>query len=79
LHEHVYPFVLVDTIYTNYTNVRENGRVHSRAVLIATGVNEEGHRQMLFGKVAGRETCRTYLLIGQVIDSAVSIKGEFTQ
>ncbi|GLH62960.1 hypothetical protein PG301_07990 [Parageobacillus sp. G301] len=34
---------------------------------------------MLFGEVAGRETCRTYLLIGQAIDSAVSIKGEFTQ
>ncbi|MED4990586.1 MULTISPECIES: transposase [Parageobacillus] len=41
MHEHVYPFVLVDTIYANYTNVQENGRVHSRAVLIATGVNEE--------------------------------------
>ncbi|NIK14715.1 transposase-like protein [Saccharococcus thermophilus] len=31
LHEHVYPFVLVDAIYTK---VREDGRVRSRAVLI---------------------------------------------
>ena len=44
LHEHVYPFVLVDAIYTK---VREDGRVRSRAVLIATGVNEEGYREIL--------------------------------
>lgn len=53
LHEHVYPFVLVDAIYTK---VRENGRVRSRAVLIATGVNEEGYREILGLQIGNSES-----------------------
>lgn len=34
-----YPFVLVDAMYIK---VREDGRVRSRGVLVATGVNIEG-------------------------------------
>ncbi|GAJ45649.1 hypothetical protein GT2_50_00010, partial [Parageobacillus thermoglucosidasius NBRC 107763] len=53
LHEHVYPFVLVDAIYTK---VRENGRVRSRAVLIATGVNEERYREILGLQIGNSES-----------------------
>ena len=53
LHEHVYPFVLVDAIYTK---VREDGRVRSRAVLIATGVNEEGYREILGLQIGNSES-----------------------
>ena len=39
-----YPFVLVDAIMLK---IREDGRVRSRAAMIATGVNEEGYREIL--------------------------------
>lgn len=39
-----YPFVMVDTMYVK---VRELGRVRSKALLIAMGVNEEGYREVL--------------------------------
>lgn len=39
-----YPFVIVDALYTK---VREDGRVRSRGILIATGINTEGHRALL--------------------------------
>lgn len=39
-----YPFVIVDALYTK---VREDGRVRSRGILIATGINLEGHRSLL--------------------------------
>ena len=44
LREHRYPFVLVDAIVLK---IREDGRVRSRAAMIATGVNEEGYREIL--------------------------------
>jgi len=39
-----YPFVLVDALYMK---VRENGRIHSRGVMIATGIHLEGRREVL--------------------------------
>lgn len=39
-----YAFVIVDALYTK---VREEGRVRSRGVLIATGINIEGTREIL--------------------------------
>jgi len=39
-----YPFVLVDAIVVK---VREDGRVRQRGVLIATGITEEGQREIL--------------------------------
>ena len=53
LHEHVYPFVMVDALYTK---VREDGRVRSRAVFIATGVNEEGYREILGLQIGNSES-----------------------
>jgi transposase-like protein len=38
-----YPFVLVDAIVLK---MREEGRVRSRAAMIATGINEEGYREI---------------------------------
>ncbi len=39
-----YPFVLVDALVLK---VREDGRVRARSALIATGINEEGYREIL--------------------------------
>ncbi len=39
-----YPFVLVDAMYIK---VREGGRVRSKALMIAIGVNHEGYREVL--------------------------------
>ncbi len=44
LREKRYPFVLVDAIILK---IREDGRVRSRAAMIATGVNEDGYREIL--------------------------------
>ncbi|MBX5437132.1 MAG: IS256 family transposase [Alicyclobacillaceae bacterium] len=44
LREHQYPFVFVDALVLR---VREDDRVRSRAAMIATGVNEEGYREVL--------------------------------
>ena len=38
--------------------VRENGRVVNAVVLVATGVNADGHREVLGVKVATTETGR---------------------
>lgn len=48
-----YPFVVVDAIYVK---VREMGRVRSRALLIATGINGDGYREILGFTVANSET-----------------------
>jgi len=40
----IFPFVLVDALYLK---VREDGRVRSRGVMIAAGINESGHREIL--------------------------------
>ena len=39
-----YPFVIVDAMYIK---VREDGRVRSKGLLIATAVNETGHREVI--------------------------------
>lgn len=41
-----YPFVLVDALVIK---VREGGRVRSCSALLATAINEEGHRARLWG------------------------------
>ncbi len=48
-----YPFIMVDAIYLK---ARENGRVQSRGLLIAIGVNEEGQREVIGFHVANSET-----------------------
>jgi len=44
LNETSYPFIVVDAMVTK---VREDGRVRSRGVLLAFGVNQEGYREVL--------------------------------
>ena len=44
LEEHRYPFLLVDALVVK---VREDGRVRARSAMIATGINEEGYREIL--------------------------------
>lgn len=44
LREHTYPFLIVDAMVLK---IREEGRVRSRSVMIATGINEEGYREIL--------------------------------
>lgn len=39
-----YPFLMVDAIYIK---ARENNRVRSKSLLIAIGINEEGHREII--------------------------------
>jgi len=39
-----FPFVLVDALYLK---VREGGRVRSRGVMVAIGVNTDGYREVL--------------------------------
>jgi putative transposase len=44
LRERRFPFVLVDALVLK---IREDGRVRSRAAMIAVGINEEGYREVL--------------------------------
>lgn len=39
-----YPFLIVDAMYIK---VREEGRVRSRGLMIATGINQDGYRELL--------------------------------
>lgn len=48
-----FPFVLVDAMYLK---VREDGRVRSRGVMIAIGVNTEGYREILGLMLGDTET-----------------------
>lgn len=48
-----YPFVMVDAIYTK---VRENGRIRSKGLMIAIGINEQGYREILGFCCADSET-----------------------
>lgn len=48
-----YPFVMVDAIYTK---VRENGRIRSKGLMIAIGINERGYREILGFCCADSET-----------------------
>ena len=51
--ERRYPFVMVDAIYTK---VRENGRIRSKGLMIAIGINEQGYREVLGFSCADSET-----------------------
>lgn len=53
LKEKAYPFLLVDAIYVK---VREGGRVRSRGVMIATGINENGYREILGLQIGDTES-----------------------
>ena len=51
--EQEYPYLIVEA---RYERVREDGRIVSRAVLIAIGINWEGRREVLGVELASRET-----------------------
>ncbi|MGU2420472.1 IS256 family transposase [Burkholderia cenocepacia] len=51
--EEAYPYLIVDA---RYEKVRESGVIRSQAVLIAIGINWEGHRQVLAVELANRES-----------------------
>lgn len=53
LHEQEYPFVMVDALYVK---VREDGRVRSRGVKIAAGINQQGYRELLALRVDDTES-----------------------
>ncbi len=48
-----YPFVMVDAVYVK---VRENKRIQSRGLLIAIGINEGGHREVIGFELANSES-----------------------
>ncbi|MBG9795990.1 transposase, partial [Paenibacillus dendritiformis] len=52
-----FPFVLVDAMYLK---VREDGRVRSRGLLIATGVNTDGTREVLGHMLGDSESEETW-------------------
>ena len=52
-----YPFVIIDAIYTKS---REDKRVRSVGLLIATGVSEEGYREILGFSVADSESEKSW-------------------
>lgn len=52
-----YPFVIVDAMYIN---VREDGRVRKKGLLIATAVNEEGHREVIGFNVDDSESATNW-------------------
>src|SRR5579875_585969 len=52
-----YPFVLVDALVVN---VREDGRVRAVSALVATGVNEQGYREILGVRIGDSESERTW-------------------
>jgi len=48
-----YPFVIVDALYLK---VRENARVRSKGLLIAQGISEDGHREILGFQISDSES-----------------------
>ncbi|PTQ55538.1 MAG: DNA polymerase IV [Candidatus Carbobacillus altaicus] len=48
-----YPFAIVDAMVLK---IREDGRVRSRAALIATGVGEDGYREVLGMRIGDSES-----------------------
>lgn len=55
--ENSYPFVIVDALFTK---AREDDRVVSKAVLVATGINAEGQREVLGVRVGDSESYSTW-------------------
>lgn len=52
-----YPYIVLDA---RYEKVRENGIVHSQAVLIALGVNETGKREVLGIELSNKESLTSW-------------------
>jgi putative transposase len=48
-----YPFLIVDALYLK---VREDGRVKSKGLLIAVGINEQGYREIIGFQVSNTES-----------------------
>lgn len=48
-----YPFIMVDAIYLK---TRQNGRVQSKGLLIAIGINEQGYREIIGFNIANSES-----------------------
>ena len=57
LDEHEWPYVMVDACYVK---VRKNGRVVSQAILVASGVNDVGRREILTWRPADVESEDTW-------------------
>ena len=55
--DEVYPYLILDA---RYEKVREDGVIHSQAVLIAIGINWEGQRQVLAVELANRESATSW-------------------
>jgi len=53
LNEKKYPFLLVDAMIIK---IREGGKLRPHSALIATGINEEGHREILGMQIGNSET-----------------------
>jgi len=53
-----FPFVLVDALVVN---VRAQGRVRAVSALVATGVNEQGYREILGLQIGDSESERTWM------------------
>jgi putative transposase len=53
-----YPFVLVDALVVK---VREDGRVRAVSTLVATGINEQGYREVLGLRIGDSESERTWM------------------
>jgi transposase-like protein len=52
-----YPYLIVDA---RYEKVRRNGRVRSQAVLIATGIRDDGRRELLSLALGDSESAQTW-------------------
>lgn len=57
LDEHSWPFLMVDACYTK---VRHHGTIRKRAVLVVSGITEEGRREILTWRVADVESEATW-------------------
>jgi len=57
LEDHRFPFVIVDALYMK---VREDGRIRSRGVLIATGIHTDGYREVLGFQAGDSESESTW-------------------
>jgi putative transposase len=55
--EEPYPYLVLDA---RYEKVREDGAVHSQAVLVAIGINWEGRRSVLAVELASRESVSSW-------------------
>jgi putative transposase len=55
--EESYPYLILDA---RYEKVREEGVIRSQAVLIAIGINWDGHRQVLAVELANRESASSW-------------------